>query len=724
MSKYCFKINATSVNNMKKIEDSIENFKSQIILLSITQAQTDQVFKLVESLIDTYSETIIAVVSPNETKLIENIGVFQRLLKVTLENHNAAHKRKKQIEKNNSFVPSVEKAIGFKWIQRFDETTGNIVRKYQQNTFQFISPSSIIQALLSNPDFVKMYLEHVKNKEHECTENVYRDYCCGSNFSQSEFLRNNPTAMQLQLYTDDFEPCDALKSKAGKHKKCAFYMTIRNMPRKFQAKLSNIFLIALADSIDLKSESASFENIIEVILEDLKMLETVGINIPDDQPIKACLTNMCFDNLGGNICYGLPEGFQANHFCRFCLCHKSDCRILTKEDPEKLRDIESYNEICARILEEKNMDLTETKGIKRYCKLNDLDNFHIFSNYTVDPMHDLLEGAVPFALNIIFEYSLEKKVFSLSQLQNMIQFYNYGYLNKRNIPSKLKIESKNLGQNATQLYCLITNIPFILFQHKNKLKPIWTLVQSLLQILEIVFSDEIHESDLHRLESEIECHTKFIVNVLKKNLIPKHHLLLHYPRVIRTMGPVIYMSAMRLEAKHQELKAIAQKTNNFVNLNKTIAEKHQMSMCLKGNKYYDEIEPGKELMIFEESDNFENYKSCTALEFEGNKILIKSLKVNNSVFKSGLLLLYESNFFEINSILRSSENYFFLCDNSFYVQNRDLFCNSLIIQENSSMFYVLNLNQIKNKKRYQKVYMQGKIHIICDTLDLSQLCPI
>lgn len=310
MSKYCFKIDATDENNLKKIENTIEHFKNQIILMSLTRTQTDHIFNLTQSVIDVYSDAVKSVVPQREEKIHQSLKEFHDQFKATLDSHSSAFKRKKQIEKNIFYVPPEEKAIGFKWTQTFDEATGNIVRKYQQNTFQFIRPSAIIRALFSNPDFVKMYEEQLNNKDHVCKEGVYRDYCCGSHFKQNEFFINNPSALKIQIYTDDFEPCDALKSKAGKHKKCAFYMIIRNMPKKLQSKLSNIFLIAVADSIDLKTESASFENIIEVIKDDLNLLESIGIKLHSDKIVKGCLICMCFDNLGANICYGLPKVFR------------------------------------------------------------------------------------------------------------------------------------------------------------------------------------------------------------------------------------------------------------------------------------------------------------------------------------------------------------------------------------------------------------------------------
>lgn len=608
MSKYCFQFNAIDQNNGKKIQTSVEKFKDEIILMALTNDQTNKIFKLAQLVIETYSDVIDAVIPLESTKLRENIKEFRHHLIDTIQSNDSEFKRNKQIEKNNTFVPPVEKAIGYKWAQKFDEKSGKIERMYVQNTFQVILPSSTIRSLFTNPDFVNMYLECVNNKQHACEENVYRDYCCGTNFRQTELFKNNPNAMQIMLYTDDFEPCEALKPKAGIHKKCGFYMVIRNMPKKFQSKLSNIFLVAIADSDDLKCD-ASIVNILEVLIEDFKMLETTGIKLANGLTIKCGLVAMSFDNLGANACYGLVECFQANFYCRFCERHKNECKTLTTDDLSKLRNIEIYNQMCARIQSEEKLDATETKGIKYYCKLNDLSSFHIFKNYSVDPMHDLLEGLVPFALHAVFEYCFEKKLFSSSHLQNMIQFYNYGFLNKRNIPSKLKTDSRNLGQNATQLNCLISNIAFVLNPYKAQLTFIWPLITSLLQILEIVSSEEIFGSDVERLTMEIKHHLEFIVQKLNKHLLPKHHFASHYPMVIRATGPPIYTSTMRFEAKHQELKAIARKTNNFVNLNKTIATKHQRTMSIRNDKYCDDIETGKVVNSFQNSEEYDKFKS-------------------------------------------------------------------------------------------------------------------
>lgn len=303
MSKYCFEIKATDANNTRKLENAVDKFKNEITLMNFTNAQTDCIFSLTQNVLDTYSECLNSVISKTDKKLVTSVNGLAQCLKETLSTHSSAFKRKKTIEKEKTFVPPEEKAISCKWIQTMDEQSGRIVRKYVQTTFQFIPPSAIIKSLFEDPDFVKLYTEHTLNKSHECREGVYLDYCCGEHFRKNALLKEDPNAIRIQLYTDEFEPCDALKSKAEKHKQIAFYMIIRNMPLKLQSKLSNIHLVALADSKDLTNPS-SIQKIIAVILEDLKMLESTGIRVATGEIVKACLITISFDNLGGNICYG------------------------------------------------------------------------------------------------------------------------------------------------------------------------------------------------------------------------------------------------------------------------------------------------------------------------------------------------------------------------------------------------------------------------------------
>lgn len=175
---------------------------------------------------------------------------------------------------------------------------------------------------------------------------------------------------------------------------------------------------------------------------------------------------------------------------------------------------------------------------------------------------------------------IEKKIASLDNIVQMARDYNYGHLDKRNKPSLVKIGKKNVGQNASQSYCLMKYLPFIFWKYKIHLCREWKTMETLLQILSILYSDVIHENDVDRLQKLIENHLHDLVVVFERHLIFKHHQLTHYTNCIRRSGPVKHGSMMRYEAKHRVFTRHAKNSNNFINIAKTLADRHQELSCL------------------------------------------------------------------------------------------------------------------------------------------------
>lgn len=118
--------------------------------------------------------------------------------------------------------------------------------------------------------------------------------------------------MQIQIYQDDFEPCNPLGSKATIHKLCGVYFCIRNMPNN--SKLNSIYLIALRNSDDLKTKETDLNDIWRLVVEEIKYLETIGICVRDGLNLKGTLAMVCGDNLGLNKALGFGESFSANYF--------------------------------------------------------------------------------------------------------------------------------------------------------------------------------------------------------------------------------------------------------------------------------------------------------------------------------------------------------------------------------------------------------------------------
>ena len=58
---------------------------------------------------------------------------------------------------------------------------------------------------------------------HELDQGRMGDYCDGEQFKQHELFQEDPCALQIRLYYDDLEICNALGSKTKKHKLGRFY---------------------------------------------------------------------------------------------------------------------------------------------------------------------------------------------------------------------------------------------------------------------------------------------------------------------------------------------------------------------------------------------------------------------------------------------------------------------------------------------------------------------
>lgn len=183
----------------------------------------------------------------------------------------------------------------------FGGRTGKNFRHHVQSTFQFVSILQQLRALFSDPAFCRVYMDFNQKKDHECVQGVYRNGCYGRMYQKNPIFSVSSTAIQLQLFNDDFDPC-ALKIRARIHKTSAFYMQIRNLPREYLSRHNSILLVALCNANDLKGEYVDTNNILEVIADEIKVLEVTGIETALGDTLKGGLFDLIGDNLGLNVC--------------------------------------------------------------------------------------------------------------------------------------------------------------------------------------------------------------------------------------------------------------------------------------------------------------------------------------------------------------------------------------------------------------------------------------
>lgn len=184
-------------------------------------------------------------------------------------------------------------------------------------------------------------------------------------------------------------------------------------------------------------------------------------------------------------------------------------------------------------------------------------------------------------------------MFTFDEIAAYVENFNYGKLNRHNIPSTL-LDKKNVGQSASQIRCLLLHLPFIFlnFKHHPKVAEIWPGVISLLKIIRIVHSADLYERDLEELDEAVTEHLEVVKIVLKSKLSPKHHILTHYGSITRLVGPTVHMSTIRFESKHKSFTDQAKLTHNFMNIGQYVALRHQQLSSLT-KKYQENVRIGK-----------------------------------------------------------------------------------------------------------------------------------
>lgn len=193
-------------------------------------------------------------------------------------------------------------------------------------------------------------------------------------------------------------------------------------------------------------------------------------------------------------------------------------------------------------------------------------------------MQYVLEGVVQYELKLVFQYLVNQKYLSLEASSQRIQSFNYGYIERKNRPSGLKMDegSKDLGLNAIQSCCLVRNTPLIFGDVLERDICYWNLLLFLIQIVNIVLSPIVTNGMTYYLKHLIKDHHQLFKSLFsQKRLIPKHHFMLHYPCCIRKIGPLLHVWCMRFEAKHN---FFTRSVKNFKNISKLLVKQHQRQL--------------------------------------------------------------------------------------------------------------------------------------------------
>ena len=135
--------------------------------------------------------------------------------------------------------------------------------------------------------------------------------------------------------------------------------------------------------------------------------------------------------------------------------------------------------------------------------------------------------------------------------------------------------------SSSEMFCLVENLNLIIGPLIPEDNEYWEFYLTLKEILTIVSSTSITNLTHNILETTIYEYLTQLKQLFPNHFKPKHHFLVQYPRFMFQFGPLWKFSCLRFESKNQEGKQISKSTSSRVNINRTIAIKHQLFLNLR-----------------------------------------------------------------------------------------------------------------------------------------------
>ena len=464
-----------------------------------------------------------------------------------------------------------------------NESSVRIVSR--SNNAQYVSIKSTLRALLHDNSFFNLCFE---DRIYE--DGVYSCFQTSSRYKSTPFFSDPENkCLLLQIFYDGLGITNALRGAATAHNSGMFYFTLLNLPPRYNASLSNIHLIAMCNSLDLKRDGG-LDILLEKIVDELKDLESSGIQV--DTPsglvtVHASMAQFTGDNLGLNQVLGFVESFSGDHCCLYCYATREEMQTLYRESDFVLRTKEEYKNDVAMLLDlppGKN----HVRGVKSDCAFNQLPNFHVVENWVNDSMHTVL-GVLSYVMGAVLYSISEKfpdKVTAESINERITCIFGSLVIDRDSKPcllSKLSEPGKDMSpkQGAAQQWALFRYMPLILcdlipVNQRSEVLDYWELLTVLEEIVDLVFAPKWTDSLLTYFSNPIENFlTKFKHLYPSLSIRPKLHFFVHFETIWRKNGALRNFWCMNFERCNGAIKLPSHIINNFRDPQYTLAYRHQ-----------------------------------------------------------------------------------------------------------------------------------------------------
>ena len=311
--------------------------------------------------------------------------------------------------------------------------------------FHYVPILQTIKALFTDASVQKQYCSP------EASNADYYDLRDGFVFkNNSLFQIYGCKALQIILYADEFEVCNPLGQGKRKHKILAVYFTIGNLHVFSRSKVDGLQLVLLCKQCLVKT--STIKAVFEPLIQELKVLETTGIDLGLGINTFGSVICVTGDNLGSHWLGGFSTNFSSGeHFYRVCSIKR--LKFLENALAENtLRTPDMYD---ADAIVAENSGNIKT-GVKFSSPLNNLRYFHVCQPGLPPCLaHDVFEGVIAYDLVILIKHYISKKWLSLEYLNHQIENFPYSAEEKLSKPCLIKKISNKLSGNACQNWCML-----------------------------------------------------------------------------------------------------------------------------------------------------------------------------------------------------------------------------------------------------------------------------
>ena len=443
----------------------------------------------------------------------------------------------------------------------------------------YISIIETFQEMLGNSELTT----ELKNIYQTGKQDVFYDVLDGS-FFKGRIDNDDFIEFKILIFQDAVEVCNPLGNRNGKHKVVMFYWTLVNISPKLRSRLSAIKLLAIVEKT--KIDKYGFERVLQPFVEEMKQLYEGMDFLVGDQIVK-CRGKvlLCLGDTEGQQQIG---GFKVSvgwslRKCRYCLATAEDVRNNFTPSTFNKRNKETHLRQCKEIdnapAECIKKDLQTTYGILTRSCLLKLPEFDVTKQLPHDVMHVLLEGIVPYEIQLVLSSLMNDGYFSLSDFNHQLKIFQFSSNDVRSKPEPLKSSvfiqgERKLKYSAENSRVFLKILPFILSKFVEKEHSHYKFIMNLSSIVLIAFSPVISIGTCKLLEEQIISHLKTFKNLFpSNNLIPKHHYLLELPELIPMFGPPVRYGCMRFEALHKLFKSYIPVTS-FRNICMSLSNKY------------------------------------------------------------------------------------------------------------------------------------------------------